>query len=206
MVRPGFGHNARFDIEGAFDDSCATTPDRPFAPDTDPSRLLTIRSSARAPWRAITRLGVATAVVVATAAWLNSYRCTELDMEVVWGASDIYGDVCETVARYVPTDFNGAVEALRDLGFEEGNRWVGATYRRWPVPELNEINSTERGKIKRYNALLDKYDATSVKLFSREVPHPILLGDRIYVRLLMKEDGTMKIEASHAYALIGMFP
>ena len=147
--------------------------------------------------------GVAFLVVIAAVGvWLSSYTwATDLDRAIVWNGRT-HNDISDIVARYLPNDFNGAVRRLRELGFKEGNRYVGASYRHRPVPEPNEVNEVEAGMIRDFNGILDEHDAVVAKPFHREV---ILFGARDFsleVYLLTRRNGTMTVYArSHTPAI-----
>ena len=128
--------------------------------------------------RKIIVLAILTAVIVM---WSRSYRHTELDNAVLLSGLGPGGDVSDAVARHLPDDFDMAIKALWDFRFEAGDRYVGATHRRRPVPVLNEVNELERSAISYFNWMLDSYDARLIRPFYRRIPRAVLPEDFITV-------------------------
>ena len=155
-------------------------------------------------WRKFVNGAALVIVIGAIGMWLSSYTWpTDLGRAIIQSGRT-HDDVSDIVARHLPSDLNGAIQGLRDMGFEEGNRYVGASYRHRPIPELNEVNKIERMMISDYNKMLDEHNAVMIKRFRKEI---VLFGARdfkLYVYLMIKKNGTMTVY-SRSYTSV-IFP
>ena len=134
--------------------------------------------------------------------WLNKIEWSVLERN---SRSNPTGDVSEAVAKHLPDDLIGAIKTLRRCGFVDGDRMVGATYRRQPVPRLDNVTGWEMQKILGFNRLLDEHDAVEIKYFSKKMPRWILPLGFLRVYLLIRDDGTMKVYAHHAETAAWLF-
>lgn len=107
-------------------------------------------------------------------------------------------EVTDIVAKYIPSDFEGAVKALRALELKENDYYMGVTYRRQPIPERTEVNEGEVGRMVYFTELLDEYNADVLKRFTR-VYHRgwflFSLRSRLLVTLFITRSGGFKMHA-----------
>ncbi len=149
----------------------------------------------RRGWRRTIVLTVLTSLATAAITlWLDSFNYTELDNAIRRSGRSSFADVSDIVAKHLPNDFKGAIKALRDFGFVEGDRYVGASYRRLPIPPPSEASEAEREAVRSANQILDEHDAILVKRYSRTIPE-IVLDTGVFVYLLKKQNGTFVVYA-----------
>lgn len=140
---------------------------------------------------AVKVLGV---VLVTILAYSLLYWRTDLDRAILTSGRT-HDDISDIVAGYLPDDFEGAIEALGNFGFEERRSAVGEVFRRRTLPEKGETNRGEISVISYYNSILKKTDGEWFRLFEREIPKPILPGVSVAVYLIETRKGTRKIYA-----------
>lgn len=115
-------------------------------------------------------------------------------------------DVTDIVAKYIPSDFEGAVKALRALELRENDYYVGVTYRRQPIPERTEVNQGEISRMIYFNEQLDEYDADTLKRFTRVYNRGwflFSLRSRLLVTLFITRSGETKMHAKVVAMLKG---
>jgi len=113
---------------------------------------------------------------------------TVLDRAIIYND---FTDIAYLLPRHLRNDFEGAIKKLREFGFGEGCKIVGASYRRHSDSEF-EAKVRRLWKIRRYNQLLRDHDAVSLRVFWRRLPSSTTKGPWVRIYLLTKGDGTMK--------------